>query len=135
MGPQCASIGCAGLCGVTSTPPKMGQESRPQGWESRPGGLSESLRIHCAEHVCNNVVTGKMWYDLLLEHQKSSPVLKLAGSFDKKFDFGAGFNKNKISKNARNVRIRTRAAPGLTCGALLTHNSTNQTIPPLHTVP
>ena len=25
-------------CRVTSIPPKMGQESRPQGWESRPGG-------------------------------------------------------------------------------------------------
>ena len=38
MGPQCHPNGGTGLSGVTSTPPKMGQEPRPQGWESRPGG-------------------------------------------------------------------------------------------------
>ena len=46
-------------------------------------------------------------------------VLKLTRSFDKKIDFGTRSNKSPICKNARNVRIRTHTAPGLTCGALL----------------
>ena len=38
MGPQCATIGGCSFIHGRCTPPKMGQESRPQGWESRPGG-------------------------------------------------------------------------------------------------
>ena len=38
MGPQCDPNGGLGFIYSKCTPPKMGQESRPQGWESRPGG-------------------------------------------------------------------------------------------------
>ena len=53
MGPQCASVGGAGLSMAPCTPSKMGQELRPQGWESRPRGRLRDCRILCAEHLCN----------------------------------------------------------------------------------
>ncbi len=49
MGPQCATIG------GTLYPSQNGPGVAPAGLGVAPAGPSESLRIHCAEHICNPI--------------------------------------------------------------------------------